>query len=204
MSDPRVVASQQRYAGPVITVRTDRVELGDGTVERDVVAHPAAVGVVALDDQGRVALVEQYRHPVGLRLWELPAGLLDEPGEAASAAVARELVEEAGLTAARWSVLLDTYASPGMTDEINRVYLAQDLSSTDRPAGEAEESDLALAWVPLEEAVARALAGQIRNAMACVGLLAAARTRTGGVDPRPVDAPWPSPPGAGGHTAHRP
>lgn len=204
MSEPRLVASQQRYAGHVITVRTDTVELGDGTVDRDVVAHPGAVGVVALDDQGRVALVEQYRHPVGLRLWELPAGLLDEPGETASDAVARELVEEAGLRAARWSVLVDTYTSPGMTDEINRIYLAQDLSSTDRPAGEAEEADLVLAWVPLDAAVARVLAGELRNAMACVGLLAAARTLTSGVDTRPVDAPWPSPPGAGGHTAHRP
>lgn len=204
MTSRRTVESQQRYAGHVITVRTDTVELGDGMVDRDVVAHPGAVGVVALDDRGRVALVEQYRHPVGLRLWELPAGLLDEPGEAASDAIARELLEEAGLRASAWSVLVDTYTSPGMTDEINRVYLAQDLRSADRPAGEAEEADLVLAWVLLDEAVARVLAGKIRNAMACVGLLAAARVRDGRAAARAIDAPWPSPAGSGGHTTHRP
>ena len=191
MTDPRVTASERIFDGHVIGVRRDTVELPDGsTVRREIVDHPGAVGVVALDEQGRVALLEQYRHPVRQRLWELPAGLLDVAGEPARDAAARELVEEAGLQAADWSVLVDTLSSPGMTDEAVRVFLARELTSVERPPGRAEEADLVLAWVPLADAVRRVMAGEIRNAMAVVGVLAAARV-VAGEQPRPVDAPWP-------------
>lgn len=165
----------------------------DGAVvARDVVEHPGAVGVVALDADGRVGLIEQYRHPVGERLWELPAGLLDVFGESALAAAARELGEEAGLTAGRWDVLVDMLTSPGMTDEAIRVYLARDLQEVERPPGAHEEADLRLAWVPLTDAVTRVLAGKIRNGMACVGLLAAAQAqREGFVHLRAAEAEWP-------------
>jgi 8-oxo-dGTP pyrophosphatase MutT (NUDIX family) len=191
VSEPRVTATEQLSTGHVVSLRRDTVVMPDGsTVRREVVEHPGAVGVVALDDQGRVALLEQYRHPVRQRLWELPAGLLDIAGEPARDAAARELVEEAGLEAASWAVLADTLSSPGMTDEATRVFLARGLTSVERPPGHAEEADLLLTWVPLAEAVARVMAGEIRNAMAIVGLLAAARVVAG--DPvRPVDAPWP-------------
>lgn len=191
---PRTAASVVRHHGHVFDVVTDTVELGDGTHERDVVRHPGAVGVVALDDRGRVALLEQYRHPVGERLWELPAGLLDVAGESAIGAAGRELVEEAGLRAAEWTVLVDTLPSPGMSNEATRIFLARDLVEVSRPPAEAEEADLVLAWVDLSEACRRVLAGEIRNAMACVGLLAAARVVDGYGSARSAECPWPDRP----------
>lgn len=187
-----LLSSVERFRGHVITVRTDEVRLPSGAVvHRDVVAHPGAVGIVALDDMDRVALLEQWRQPVGQRLWELPAGLLDVPGERAQVAAARELAEEAGLAAEEWHTLVDTLSSPGMTDEATRVFLVRGLSTVARPPGEAEEADLLLRWVPLRDAVADVLAGTIRNAMACVGLLAAARVVDGGASQlRAPDAPW--------------
>lgn len=192
-----LLGSAERFRGRVIAVRTDTTRLPSGdVVERDVVAHPGAVGVVALDDQQRVLLVEQWRQPVGQRLWELPAGLLDVPGEPAQLAAARELQEEAGLAADTWHVLVDTLSSPGMTDEATRVFLARGLASVPRPPGEAEEADLRTRWLPLREAVAEVLDGRIRNAMACVGLLAAHHVGEGGDGSlRPADAAWPDRPG---------
>jgi ADP-ribose pyrophosphatase len=192
-----VLGSVERFSGRVIRVVTDTVALPSGdVVERDLVRHPGAVGVVALDDRGRIAMVEQYRHPVAQRLQELPAGLLDVEGERAYVGAARELVEEAGIVATEWQVLVDVLTSPGMTDEASRIFLARGLRAVDRPPGHAEEADIALSWVGLEDAVARVLAGDIRNAMACVGILAASRAAADGfVGLRPADAPWPDRPG---------
>lgn len=191
-----LLSSTVRFRGHVITVRTDEVRLPSGSVvERDVVAHPGAVGVVALDEQDRVALVEQWRQPVNQRLWELPAGLLDVAGERAQATAARELAEEAGLAADEWSTLVDTLSSPGMTDEATRIFLARRLRPVDRLPGTDEEADIVLRWVPLPDAVRDVLAGRIRNAMACVGILAAARVADrGDLPPRPAGAAWPDRP----------
>ena len=124
--DHQVETTETAYQGRIISVRKDVVTMpGDTTSQRDVVVHPGAVGVVALDDSERVLLVTQYRHPVRRRLEELPAGLLDKPGEPALAAAQRELMEEAGLAADTWHVLVDTLTSPGMTDEAIRVFLAR-------------------------------------------------------------------------------
>ena len=192
--DHRVESSDLVFEGRVISVRKDIVTMpGDTTSQRDVVVHPGAVGVVALDDQGRVLLVNQYRHPVRRRLDELPAGLLDVDGEDALVAAQRELVEEAGLAADTWHVLVDALTSPGMTDEAIRLYLARDVRTVDRDVQEHEEADMTTAWVPLEDAVRRVMAGQIENAMACLGILAADRaSRDGFAGLRPADAPWPS------------
>ena len=172
---------------------------GDTTSQRDVVVHPGAVGVVALDDQGRVLLVQQYRHPVGRRLDELPAGLLDVAGEPASTAAARELAEEAGLGADTWHVLADALTSPGMTDEAIRLYLARDVRAVERDIQEHEELEMTTTWVPLGEAVDRVLTGDIENAMACLGILAAAEAvRRDYAGLRPPDSPWPSRPAASG------
>jgi 8-oxo-dGTP pyrophosphatase MutT (NUDIX family) len=190
--DHRVETSETVFEGRIITVRKDVVTMpGDTTSQRDVVVHPGAVGVVALDDQSRVLLVNQYRHPVGRRLDELPAGLLDKDGEPALEAAQRELMEEAGLAADTWHVLVDTLSSPGMTDEAVRTFLARDVRTVDRDVQEHEEAEMSSTWVPLQDAVQRVLAGEIENAIAAVGILATDRAaRDGFADLRPADAPW--------------
>ncbi len=190
----RVVQSDTVYEGRIISMRRDIVTMpGDATSQRDVVVHPGAVGVVALDDRGRVLLVTQYRHPVRRRLVELPAGLLDHPGEAPLAAAQRELMEEAGLAADTWHVLVDTLTSPGMTDEAIRVFLARGVREVARDVQEHEEAEMTSQWLDLDLAVSQALAGEIENAMCVVGLLGTQRAvRDGFSGLRPPDAPWPS------------
>lgn len=180
------------------SVVTDRVALDPATaVDRDVVIHPGAVGVVALDPDDRVVVLRQYRHPVAAHLWEIPAGLLDEPQEPPWATAQRELVEEAGIVADQWHTLIDLYSSPGMSSETVRVFLARglgDADPADRPAPTDEERDLLVARVPLPELVRRVLAGHVHNSLAVAGLLAAAEAkRNGWTSLRPADHPWPGP-----------
>lgn len=192
--DYEVRSSEDVFDGKIIKVRTDHVTMpGGNESQRDVVVHPGAVGVVALDDQGRVMLIKQYRHPVEETLWELPAGLLDVEGEMALSTAKRELGEEAGLQAEKWHVLVDILTSPGMTNEATRIYLARDVTETGNPrSDEDEEADLELAWVDLDEAVRSVLSGGIRNALAVAGLLAAAHARDRKFENlREEQAPWP-------------
>ncbi|MBV1855529.1 NUDIX hydrolase [Catellatospora sp. NEAU-YM18] len=168
----------------------------DGSVApRDVVSHVGAVVVAALDDQGRVVLVRQYRHPVGRYLWELPAGLMDVSGEDLATAALRELAEEADLTAARVDLLVDLHTSPGFSNELVRVFLARELAEipeADRHVRGDEEADMQVSRVPLDEALGMVADGRITNAAAVAGLLAAARARdTGFAGLRPADAPLP-------------
>ncbi|MFC8731129.1 NUDIX domain-containing protein [Luteimicrobium sp. NPDC057192] len=194
---PRPVLRRELvHHGRIWDVVTDEVELGGGTVvSREVVDHPGAVAVVALDGDDRVLLLRQYRHPVGRELWEVPAGLLDVAGEPAEDAAARELGEEADLRAARWDVLTDYYTSPGGSSEALRVFLARDLSpvpDAERHVREDEERDIELRWVALDDAVAAVLTGAVHNPSAVVGVLAAHVARSAGWSTlRPVDAPWP-------------
>jgi 8-oxo-dGTP pyrophosphatase MutT (NUDIX family) len=193
-----VLASTRRFEGNVLSLRTDEVRMSDGTVAtREVVEHPGAVGVVALDEQDRVVLINQYRHPIRAYLDELPAGLLDVPGEPALDAARRELFEEAGIAASKWRVLVDLHTSPGMTDEAIRIFLARGLSdATERFAPQHEEITLTVSRIPLDDAVRRALSGEITNAAAVAGLCATALARANGWrDLRPADAPWPARPG---------
>jgi len=182
-------------SGRVIDVRRDVVAMPGGTsAPRDVIEHPGAVGIIALDSDERVLLLRQYRHPVRQLLWEPPAGLLDEPGEDPLDAAKRELFEEAHVRADRWHVLVDAFTSPGMTSEAVRVYLARDVRPADGPRheGEHEEADMPVEWVPLDDAVGLALAGKLHNPMAVMGVLAtAAAARSGWSALRPADAPWP-------------
>jgi ADP-ribose pyrophosphatase len=201
--DYEVAESTTAYQGRIITIRRDQVRMPGGDIaQRDVVAHPGAVGVVALDDAERVVLLHQYRHPVRAHLWELPAGILDLAGEPGSVAAARELAEEAALRAEQWSLLVDVYSSPGMTDEAFRVFLARGLSeipADERYVAEHEEAEMTVSRVPLDEAVTRVLDGEITNAMAVVGILAAARARDMGfASLRSLDTPWPARPTHGG------
>jgi ADP-ribose pyrophosphatase len=182
-------------SGRVIDVRTDKVRMPDGSAAtRDVVVHPGAVGVIALDDQERVLLLHQYRHSVGRLLWEPPAGLLDVVGEDPLVGAKRELYEEAHLEASRWDVLVDAFTSPGMTDEAVRIYLAREVRESSEPRFEAEheEVDMPTRWVPLAEAVHAVLEGRIHNPLAVMGILAtSAASRTSYADLRPANAPWP-------------
>lgn len=190
----RVRSAEEIYRGRVVTLRRDTIEMPDGTqAVREVVEHPGAVGVVALDDEGRIVLVNQYRHPIGRRLDELPAGLLDVTGEPALAAAERELAEEARLAASQWDVLVDLHTSPGFAAEAIRIYLARDLrpAVADGFVAEHEELSLTTSRVPLDECVRRVLAGDITNAAAVAGIMSAAVARaTGWSGLRPADAPW--------------
>jgi ADP-ribose pyrophosphatase len=180
-------------SGRVIDIRRDQVEMpGGGSATRDVVVHPGAVGIIALDEHDRVLLLQQYRHPAQQLLWEPPAGLLDEPGEDPLAAARRELFEEAHLEADRWDVLVDAFTSPGMTSEAVRIYLARDVrpAEGDRHKGEHEEADMPTVWVPLADAVRAALAGRLHNPIALMGVLAVYAAQDLGAL-RPSDIPWP-------------
>ncbi|MEU8229248.1 NUDIX hydrolase [Actinoplanes sp. NPDC048967] len=184
----------ERYAGPIFTVYSDQVTMsGGGTAGRDVVVNKNAVVVVALDDVDRVVLIKQYRHAVGKRLWELPAGLCDVEGEDLVVTAARELAEEADLNAGRFDLLVDLHPSPGFSAEKVRIFLARELTPVpedQRHERTDEEADIEIVWRDLDEAVAMVLRGEITNAAAVSGLLAAARAREDGwATLRPTDTP---------------
>ena len=195
--DYRVLARHERFRGSVFTVLTDEVTMpGGGHADRDYVIHGGAVAVAAVDHIDRVVLIRQYRHPLGRELWELPAGLIDVEGEELPAAAARELAEEVDLTATDWQLLLDLNSSPGYSTEVVRIYLARGLAEVpeaDRHTREHEEAGMTTHRVPLCDAVAMVLAGEITNATAVAGVLAAARQRDAGwpAPGRPLDAPLP-------------
>ncbi|WP_404382264.1 NUDIX hydrolase [Knoellia locipacati] len=198
--DPQpVLRSEVVMEGRVWDVVRDQVDLGDaGAHVREYVRHPGAVAVVALDDEGRICLVQQYRHPIRTREWEVPAGLLDVPGEPPWEAAARELHEEADLVAGRLDVLVDLHPSPGGLDEAIRVFLARDtrlVDHADRHVREAEEHGMPCAWVPLDDAVEAVLEGRVQNGILVAAVLATHVSRQRGWDTlRPHDAPWPQRP----------
>lgn len=184
------VSSETLYVGKILALRADEVLMpGGGTARREVVEHFGAVAVVALDDDGRIVLIHQYRHPYGRRLWELPAGLLDAAGEAPHVSAARELAEEVGLAAGTWRTLVDLDSAPGFCDESVRVFLATGLSEVERPDAHDEEADLIVRRVALTEAVAGVYSGDIVNSISVAGILAAHAMPDREVL-RPVDAPW--------------
>ena len=179
-----VVGRPRRAKGAFVVLRTDEVRMPDGEVaRRDVVEHPGAVAVVALDDAGRVLLIRQYRHPVGHLLWEIPAGLRDVPGEPSRGTGERELREETGYAARTWHVLAECYPSPGISTERVTVFLARDLAEVPDPERgpplRHEEAQLQYAWVPLARAVQLFLAGELHNGVTAVGILAAYAARLG-------------------------
>jgi ADP-ribose pyrophosphatase len=157
--------------------------------------HVGAVGVVALDEHENVILVRQYRHALRTELWELPAGLIDVPGERLAEAAARELAEEADLRAGRYDLLTDVNPSPGCSDEIIRLFLARDLSAVpddERHRRTHEEATMTVSRVPLETAVTMALSGEITNAACVVGVLATAQAKARDwTTLRKVDEPLP-------------
>lgn len=187
-----VAGSKEHFQGRVIGVRTDTVRMPrDEVADRDYVVHPGSVAVLALDDDDRVLLLRQYRHPVRHLLWELPAGIRDVEGEPLVTTAARELAEEAGYAAETWHTLVDLMSSPGMTDERIRVFLARGLRRTEIDFEHRhEEIDMPVEWVPLADAVEKALMGMIHNSPAVAGILAAyAASVEGFALLRPADAP---------------
>jgi 8-oxo-dGDP phosphatase len=184
------LASETVYVGKIFALRADEVSMPGGTsARREIVEHFGAVAVVALDDDGNVVLVYQYRHPLGRRLWELPAGLLDLDGEPPVITAARELKEEVGLAAANWQLLIDLDTAPGFSDESVRIFLATGLTDVARHEVHDEEADMRVERVPLAQAVSRVFSGEIVNSIAVAGILAAHALPDAG-SLRPVDAPW--------------
>ncbi len=185
------VDSETLYVGKIFALRADKVRMpGGNTARREVVEHYGAVAILAMDDDGRIVMVYQYRHPVGRRLWELPAGLLDMGDEAPQRTAVRELEEEAGLSARDWRVLVDLVSAPGFSDESVRVYLATGLSDVGRPHAHDEEADLVVRWFSLDDAVGMVLRGEIVNTIAVSGILAAHAAREDFDSLRSVTAPW--------------
>jgi 8-oxo-dGTP pyrophosphatase MutT (NUDIX family) len=187
-----VLAKETVHEGRIITLVRETVAMpGGGDSVREIVRHIGAVCIAAVDDEGRVVMVRQYRHPVRGYLWELPAGLRDADGEAPLDTAKRELAEEVGLAAERWSLLANNFSTPGFCDEQVLIYLAEGLSAVDRPEGfvvEHEELDMTVERVPLGEAVQRVFSGGIRNSSAVIGVLAAAQVRATATQLRPADA----------------
>lgn len=161
----------------IVALREDTVQRPghpDDTFSRLVLEHPGAAIVLAVDDDQRVCCIRQYRHAGGGYFIEFPAGLLDTDGESALDTARRELREEAQLQAERWDHLLTTYASTGISQEQHHFYLARGLAHADRGDFEmhAEEAEIEVLWVPVEEVIDAVLAGRVREGPTAVAVLA--------------------------------
>lgn len=173
-SNPTIVRSDRVYEGKVWDIQSETFDYDGDEITREFVKHTGAVAVLAVDDQGRVLLIQQYRHPIRMREWEIPAGLLDIAGEPPLDAAKRELAEEADLVATDWSELATFHSSPGGSNELIRVYLAAGLSAAAETfARSEEEADIVPRWVALEDAVAAVLAGRLQNSILTIAVLAA-------------------------------
>lgn len=191
---PRIVEITGRervYTGAIWAIDRDEFQLGEQRLVRDFMSHMGAVGVLAVDDAGRLLVITQYRHAVGLQMVEIPAGLLDLPGEDPQSAAARELLEEAGYAADNWSALVDICTSPGSTSEGLRIFLATGLHAVGRDdaALDGEETEIQIHWVPLADAVDQILAGHWQNPTVVAGVLAYAAR--GDRELRAANAEWP-------------
>ncbi|MEJ2890376.1 NUDIX hydrolase [Actinomycetospora aeridis] len=190
--DFAVVGDETIYEGPIFALRRDDVRMPGGRIAgREKVEHFGAVAIAALDEDDRLVMIYQYRPALRRRIWEMPAGLLDDPSEEPVVAAQRELVEEVGIEADEWSTLVDIVGCPGFADESVRVFLARGLRSVERPAsGDDEEADLVIRRIPLDDLVAGAMSGALVNGPCVAGVFAAAAVRDGRSAARPVDAEW--------------
>lgn len=170
-----ILSKENIYQGRIIKVERWQVSLPNGqTATREVVRHNGGVAIVAVDDRGFVTLVRQHRVVAGRFTWEIPAGKLEAPDEDPFSAAQRELEEETGLQAAHWQKLTVADASPGFCTERISIYLATGLSQ--HQAHPDPDEFLNLTRLPLEEAVARCMAGELRDAKTIAGLLMAQLT----------------------------
>ncbi|HEY8589899.1 MAG TPA: NUDIX hydrolase [Naasia sp.] len=186
-----VVEREVAFEGMVWDVVREKFAYNSETITREFVDHTGAVSVLAMDDDERILLIRQYRHPVRSREWEIPAGLLDEEGEPALAAAQRELAEEADLAARDWHVLAEFLNSPGGSNEAIRIYLARGVSAVPAFERTGEEADIEVRWVPLDEALAAVLARRIQNPSTVIAVLTAAVLRGRGWQGlASADEPW--------------
>jgi 8-oxo-dGTP pyrophosphatase MutT (NUDIX family) len=173
-STPLIVDSEIVYDGAVWNIRREVFDYDDRELTREFVDHTGAVAILAMDGAGQVLLIQQYRHPIRMRDWELPAGLLDIAGEPPLVAAKRELEEEVDLVAETWTELVDFFSSPGGSNELIRVFLAQGVSASATPFDRVEEeANIRKRWVPLQEVVDGVLAGRLRNSILAIAVLAA-------------------------------
>lgn len=184
--DETVIGSDVLYRGRYLSLRIDTIERADGSrATREIVGHPGAVAIVAVDAEDRVALVRQWRVAAGSALLEIPAGTLDVDAatnrvEDPDAAAARELEEETGLRATTWRRLASFWTAPGFATELMHLYLATGLvPAAANRLGPDEDERLVLVWQPFDEAVAAAARGAFADAKTILGLLVADRAREG-------------------------
>jgi ADP-ribose pyrophosphatase len=177
-----VSKTESKYETPYVSLSIDTIVDPHGEEHARAVVRPnGAVGVLAIDADDRLLMVEQYRHPVGRRMLEIPAGTLDVEGESALDAAIRELAEEADVVAAEWEPLLDLFATPGYSTEHWQVFRASGLSAVptaERTIRVAEEADMSQWWLPFDQAVDAVLAGRFTDSMTVSAILAAQVLRT--------------------------
>ena len=188
----RVQHQETVCSGIIWDIKRDTFTMHDGdeSLTREYINHPGAVAVVAVDEHHRVALIRQYRHPVGQDCWEIPAGLLDAEQETLLSTAQRELAEETGLTAETWAVLIDHYPSAGSSSEAIRVFIAQGINTVPaemRYPRTGEEAHLILKWVPIETVLDAIMSGAIKNVNAVAGVMAAHLVLTGQRQVRAVE-----------------
>src|ERR1700677_908889 len=171
MLKPTTTASELKFEGRVIDVSSERLRYANGReYDIDFVRHPGAAAVVAVDAQDRLCVVRQYRHGIADFLWEIPAGKLDR-GEAPELCAVRELAEETGVTARRWSSLGLYIPAPGIFTEVIHLFLAQELEvGTASPDADEE---LEIEWLPFRGAVERVARGDWNDGKTAMALLRA-------------------------------
>lgn len=199
--NPRFVQKREtKFEGFIWDVVRDDFSLTEHgeTMGRDYITHPGAVAIVVLNEKNQVLLINQYRQPVGMNLWEIPAGMLDVEGEAPLLAAQRELAEETFLRAERWDTLMEYHNSPGCSTEANRVFLARGVSEIphdEQQEREGEEAEIVARWFDLDEVVTAILASRLHSPSTIMGVLAAhAASLSNFASLSPADAPWPAHP----------
>lgn len=167
-----VIESATVFAGRVWDVKRETAAFHDGTITREFLSHSGAVAILAIDHDDRVLVINQYRHPIRSRDWEIPAGLLDVEGEEPLEAAKRELAEEADLVAASWSDPILFHPSPGGIDERIHLFVARDLSASPHPHERTEEeAEIVTRWVTVDEVIEAALDGRIHNGTLMLAVL---------------------------------
>lgn len=168
MNEPRLLRRSHVYAGRIVDIGIETVELPNGVeCDLEIIRHPGGSAVAAIDGSGRICLLRQYRHAAGAWIWEIPAGCIDA-GEAPETTAKRELEEEAGMNASEWRSLGTMLSSPGVFTEVVHLYLARGLSDVGMSAGEDEVFEVV--WTPLDDALRRVSNGDIVDAKTVIAL----------------------------------